>query len=376
MAKSRAYADANPRYWQGYSNLQHVKHALIREYLNGWFPKLGLTARRILYIDTHAGRGRHDTGDLGSPLVALKTLLSHKFRDRILQRSEVEFIFLERDSANLRQLQAELSEYQPSLPRKVTVNPQAGDFQEVLEATLQHLTDTQGKMAPSFIFVDPYGFNIPYPVLARFMGFSGVELFINVMWRYLDMVIAQARADLDRATPLDFVFGPTWRDRIVSDDFETRCTEALSLIKDIVRSTWATSVRMLGHNRATEYVLLHLSNHPAGRDLMKDVMWKVCPASGQTFVARKTDDPAQGILLDLDPDLRPLEREVVAAISRCQMRWQELYTKFRDTSWLNSHVNKVVRELRARGRLVATDYRPPFSAKSNPLLTLKEDDSP
>jgi hypothetical protein len=34
--------DAHPEYWGDYTNLQHVKHELIREYLNGWFPKLGL----------------------------------------------------------------------------------------------------------------------------------------------------------------------------------------------------------------------------------------------------------------------------------------------------------------------------------------------
>ena len=51
-----------------------LKHELIREYLKGWFPKmtLGTTGcRRLLYIDTHAGRGKHRSGQLGSPLVAL-----------------------------------------------------------------------------------------------------------------------------------------------------------------------------------------------------------------------------------------------------------------------------------------------------------------
>ena len=51
--------DTNPSYWSEYTNLQHVKHALIREYLKGWFPKLGFWSGRIVYLDTHAGRGRH-----------------------------------------------------------------------------------------------------------------------------------------------------------------------------------------------------------------------------------------------------------------------------------------------------------------------------
>ena len=45
-------------YWRDYTNLQQAKHALIRRYLGGWFAKLGSWASRVLYIDTHAGRGK------------------------------------------------------------------------------------------------------------------------------------------------------------------------------------------------------------------------------------------------------------------------------------------------------------------------------
>src|SRR4051794_40320274 len=55
-------ADTNPEYGGEYSNLQQVKHALIRNYLNGWFPKMALGpggCPRLRYIDTHAGRGKY-----------------------------------------------------------------------------------------------------------------------------------------------------------------------------------------------------------------------------------------------------------------------------------------------------------------------------
>ena len=37
-------SDPNPAYWEQYGPFQHVKHELIRCYLNGWFPKLGTWA--------------------------------------------------------------------------------------------------------------------------------------------------------------------------------------------------------------------------------------------------------------------------------------------------------------------------------------------
>ena len=56
-------SDPNPAYWEQYGPFQHVKHELIRCYLNGWFPKLGTWAGRVLYVHTHAGRGRYVSGD-------------------------------------------------------------------------------------------------------------------------------------------------------------------------------------------------------------------------------------------------------------------------------------------------------------------------
>jgi hypothetical protein len=86
-------SDPNPTYWEQYGPFQHVKHELIRCYLNGWYPKLGTWARRVLYVDTHAGRGRYESGDPGSPVLALQTLLRHSHREKLLSASEFNFLF-------------------------------------------------------------------------------------------------------------------------------------------------------------------------------------------------------------------------------------------------------------------------------------------
>ena len=55
-------SDPNQDYWDDYTTFQQVKHDLIRCYLNGWYPKLGFWAGRVLYVDTHAGRGKYESG--------------------------------------------------------------------------------------------------------------------------------------------------------------------------------------------------------------------------------------------------------------------------------------------------------------------------
>jgi len=55
-------------------------------------------------VDTHAGRGKHVSGEEGSPLVAMRTFLEHSWRDKILARCEVRFMFIELDNTNVAHL--------------------------------------------------------------------------------------------------------------------------------------------------------------------------------------------------------------------------------------------------------------------------------
>jgi three-Cys-motif partner protein len=196
-------ADANAEYWSEYSNLQHVKHQLIHHYLNGWFPKMtlgGTGSRRLLYIDTHAGRGKHLSGRDGSPLVALTTLLEHQARAKILQNTEVWFHFIERDKENHAALTKELQGI--SLPQKVYAIPECGDGFEIIERGIRKAESRGGALAPSFIFVDPFGFKLPGTLLCKLMTYPKVELFVNVIWRELDMAMQLARGSVGRSTGL------------------------------------------------------------------------------------------------------------------------------------------------------------------------------
>jgi three-Cys-motif partner protein len=359
------------KYWNEYSNLQKTKHDLIRCYLGGWFAKLGSCAGRVLYVDTHAGRGKHLSGELGSPLVALATLLNHIARERLLRNCTFTFFLIEKDDDNLNQLIREI-ESLGKLPTQVRVQPVAGDFSRRLEDVLAFLNDRKYGV-PAFIFVDPYGFSLPGSLLRAVMNAGKVELFINVIWRELDMAIAQAKQELSSgaglARTLDAVFGGlNWRERIDSPDFDIRANQAVELLREMVGATWATHIRMLGDNRVTRYLLLHLTNHDDGRDLMKDCMWKVCPDGG--FYARKSDDISQEYLILPTADLRPLRSKILVLLSERSYRWHELSEWLRSEVWRPPHLTKVLRELRAEKMIGATDFDGRFGPKSDPLIRL------
>lgn len=336
-------ADPSPEYWQEYGPFQHVKHRLIKHYLDGWFPKLGTWAGRVLYVDTHAGRGRHSSGHAGSPLIALDTLLRHSYRDELLRTSEVRFIFIERDPDNLNRLEAERKKF-GALPSGVHVDMRAGDAYQILSGTLQHLQRSGANMAPAFIFVDPYGFKVPGDLLAQLMAAGRVELFVNVIWRELDMAIRQNQPpEHGLARTLDGLFqGDSWR-AIEGDTADERMDRVLRLLSDKIGAEWHTCFRMSSGGRATRYLLLHLTNHDQGRDLMKECIWRVAP--GGDFEIRQSDDPKQPLLIQPDPDLSPLQTWLLERLHQRPYAQRELRQELRSTLWLPSHLNQVARHL-------------------------------
>ena len=320
-------------------------------------------------MDTHAGRGKHVSGELGSPLVALKTLLEHFYRDELLKKSEFRFLFIERDPANLDELTKELAAL-GTLPTGVHVDRTAADAFQTLSEGVDRLRHEGKKLAPAFVFVDPYGFKIPAQLLADLMAAGRVELFINVIWRELDMAVSQRPdAGTAMADTLDAIFGGNrWRTGIDSEDVDERLDQAVRLLANRVGAKWWTYIRMVTGGSATRYLLLHLTNHDKGRDLIKDCVWSICPDGG--YYARKSDDFSQPMLIQPEPDLRPLREWVLARVRVRPYRWTELEEAIRAELWRTTHLNQMIRELRREDTIVAEGFSGKFSAKANPLLRL------
>lgn len=365
-------SDPNPAYWDGYNQFQQVKHDLIRCYLNGWYPKLGLGywAGRVLYVDTHAGRGKYETGDPGSPVVALQTLLKHSARDSLLKKSEFNFLFLERDPENAAILERELTTLS-TLPNRVNVEVTVGDAFAKLSAILSDLRRDKAQMAPAFLFVDPYGFKIPGALLADLLQTGRVELFVNVMWRELDMLIRKHGPG--GAQTLDDIFGcGDWRTDVVADTMDERIEQATEVLRRRFGARWATPVvRMVTGGTATRYVLVHFTKSDDGRDLMKNCRWSIFP-DGEFRVRKKDDHPGQATLFEPEADLEPVRKWVLGQLQQGPLRWTDLLTAVRAEDWLEKHVNETVRALKAERKIthspIPTGRK--FGAAANPLLQL------
>jgi three-Cys-motif partner protein len=279
------------------------------------------------------------------------------------------FHFIERDEENYLALKGELAAV--PLPSGIEVHPHQDDAFPLLEHVAEQMTLSAGRRWPAFFFVDPFGWNLPGDLLRRLMSFSRTELFIHVMWRELDMGIGHAFrgvAGMEDAVTRVFA-GSTWRSRIdPARPADDRANQVLDLMADRFGGRWRTSIRLLGDNRATRSILLHLSNDEAGRDLMKDCVWRVCPQDG--FMVRKNSDLRQEFLIRPSPDLRPLEDWLIGKLRQRPHRWSDLENDVRPLIWKSTHLNEIVRRLHFEGRIIATEYAGRFSRTANPWLAL------
>jgi three-Cys-motif partner protein len=363
----KANLPVKQEYWDEYTNLQDVKQKLIRSYLQGWFPKLGLWAKKVIYFDTHAGRGKYSTGESGSPLTALETLLSHSYRDKLLAQSEVHFYFVEQDEDNLKTLNSLIEKL--DIPKNVHIRSACADCFDLMNDIVTDLKTRKAKMAPAFVFVDPFGFKMPGELLKSLLEFEGVEVFLNLMWRELDMAMRGNHGAAMESTLSSIFCGDDWKQKVNSEQFDERADQAVNLLREKFGVKWGTYIRMLGDNSATRYLLVHFTNHDDGRELIKDSIWKVCPDGG--FYARKSDSHRQYILITPDPDLKPLELWVMERLAERNYSWTELLEQLRAEIWRGPHLTKVLTSLRKAQKISTVgEFKGRFGPSANPLLQL------
>ncbi len=118
----------------------------------------------MLYIDGFAGPGIYNGGEEGSPIIALKEAILHTAKIK----SEVVFIFIEAESDRHQVLKQQVETL--SIPSNMKFNCIHGRFDEHLTQVLDYVGEQKKTLAPTFAFVDPFGFShTPFSLISRLM---------------------------------------------------------------------------------------------------------------------------------------------------------------------------------------------------------------
>lgn len=294
----------------------HAKHELLRKYLAAWFPILAQGGhRRIIFLDGFAGPGVYAGGELGSPLIALKTLIEHhSFCD--LLETEFVFIFIEARQDRFTNLKDELNEfwsqYESGKPENIRVCLFNKEFVNVAEQIINHICLDNKQLAPTFAFVDPFGWSgVPMSVIRRLLASDKCEVLFSFMFDSIRRFIS------DEGLVEQFIelFGTD--KKVLSCIADLSGDKRNQYIHDLyinqLRSQggfrFVRSFELVDANRGrTEYFLMFGTRSVRGLDKMKDVMWTLDPVAGARFAGFTG---GQRILFDLKPDMGPLRQALL-----------------------------------------------------------------
>lgn len=356
--------DASAAYWQGYGSLQHHKHKILASYLGAWFAILGNRNRTLVYLDSHAGRGRHESGEPGSPLVALNQALEHLKAGRLSGRS-IHLVFLEVDAGNASELERQIDESCPDMPPEVRCHVVTADYEERLTSLLDSVANRQ-QVPPLFAFIDPFGFSLPLSLLNRVLALPRSEILITFMVHYVNLAICQGE---QHGRTLDGLFGrPDWRHIASLESHERRNQEIVELFAQGLDAEYTSKLRTLGKDNRTKYFLVHATNHHLGRTKFKEAIWRA--GLGESWTISERTSPLQ-LPLGSDPDLESLRESLLENFAGRTVSYRTLCHWLLATSFLEKHLRSVLKCLERAAAIVVD--RPPgrrgFNEKMNPTLT-------
>ncbi len=207
-----------------------AKHEILRKYLNAWFPILGNSGfQTVLYIDGFSGPGRYSNGEDGSPVIAILAAINQ----RIPIRSKLHFRFIEKDSERANMLDQIVKE--SSLPANFDAKVFNSTFEKTFYELLNFYTTRQGKLPPTFAFIDPFGWTgSPFTAVREILSNPNCEVLFTFMYEEVNRFINHP----DQENNFDLYFGTSdWKDGVSLTDPKKRDRFFHNLYQQQLRNT-------------------------------------------------------------------------------------------------------------------------------------------
>ncbi|NKR52921.1 three-Cys-motif partner protein TcmP [Rhodococcus hoagii] len=349
-----------------------AKHSLLKRYLGAWFPIMTQKNPKVLYFDGCAGPGVYENGEPGSPLIALQRLIEHRHMPSMTD-CEVLFLFNEADPDRHASLDQEIKRYMDAnspWPANVKLYSECGEFESTAGDLVGRIEAAGQRLAPTFAFVDPFGFKgIPMDLLSRLVRSPQCELFVFFAFDSLNRWIGHPNEaiqahlaalfgcnDYKAADPLR---GEP-RKKLLTDLYERQ-------LRDEAKLPHVQGFEMVT-DRGKSYFLFHGTRHVQGVKAMKEAMWNLDPTGSYRFSARTSNLP---ILPGMIPDTKAEQRQVADFFSGQTVSSVEVERYvLTDTRLAASHVKKLIlRPLQERGEISCSNQTRRFTYPDRVMIT-------
>ncbi|MGH9966471.1 MAG: three-Cys-motif partner protein TcmP [Pyrinomonadaceae bacterium] len=266
-------------HFEDYRQQTQVKHSILAAYLPAYYHISKRWSTNLVYIDGFAGPGSYvqsATGKKfdGSPILALHLIASNEDFSK-----QVSTIFIESDDVLFNQLKDRVDNFYKEHPKIRKPLYRFGTFSDTLNEILGRLG---GKLAPTFLFVDPCGvsgtsFDTIRAVMENekceafiFFNIDGVRRIAGVA--ALSPILVELLGSKERAKAL---YEKLRRTGNVREREEIILLEYCKALAEDMGAKYTIRFRVEHEDqKKTSHYLIHATKHPLGFSIMKDVMWR------------------------------------------------------------------------------------------------------
>lgn len=333
-----------------------AKHDLLKRYLGAWFPIMSRFEKKLVFIDGFAGPGIYDTGEPGSPIVALRALIDHSYFSSMADTTFF-FLFVEQDEARAESLEEQIAVLWTETggePSNVKVQVVCGDFEEAADSIIGSIKKGF-VLAPALAFIDPFGFKgVSLDTICKLTSYPKCEVIFSFMYDGLNRWI----------THPDEKIHVSLRDLFGSDEYEGAGDLAgadrraflhdlyMRQLRDVGKFKYTLDFEMIDGRGKNVYSLIFGSRHIKGLEAMKGAMWEVDPSGAFRFSDRH--DGLTSLFAD-QIDVGPLRSAMVERFSGEEVRVDTVLHEWvlSETIYGASHYKKLVlKELQSEGLIV------------------------
>ena len=192
-------------------------------------------------------------------------------------RSEINYLFIERDSDRSEHLTLVLNGLNGQLPPNCNYEVINSTFDETLADVLDYIDQQKVRLAPTFVMIDPFGVSgTPMSVIGRILENPKSEVYISFMYREINRFKEHPNFEKH----LDELFGCSeWRQGIDMPDGRGRKDFFYDLYIDQLKANGAQYVVRfeLYEGEQLVYAIFFGTKSLDGCDKMKQAIWKVAP---------------------------------------------------------------------------------------------------
>lgn len=268
------------------------KHMVLQHYMGAWLPIMTRWNGRVLFIDAFAGPGEYSGGEPGSPVITLRALIDHRAKNQM--RSEINYLFIEKEEARSKHLKTVLRDLKTELPSNCNYDVINSTFDETLTNVLDNIDQQNARLAPAFVMIDPFGVSgTPMSVIGRILENPQSEIYVSFMYRDIN----RFREHSNFRKHLDDLFGcAEWRQGIDMPDGKERKEFFYSLYGTQLKKSGARFVIRfeLYEGDQLVYAIFFGTKSLDGCDKMKQAIWKVAPFGDFKFRGSQLDQLTLG----------------------------------------------------------------------------------